>query len=717
MKKVININFQGQVIPIEETAYEMLQNYVASLRNYFANEEGRDEIINDIESRIAELFGEQLKKGAACITDVEVTRIMNSMGRPEDFDASEETAAAGAKSENTGQTSAGTGPAYAASEGRGRLYRDEQDKVIGGVASGLANYFKIDPAIIRVIFVALFFGGGSGLLVYIILWIILPSRSLVTNIRKRLFRDPDEKVIAGVAGGLAKYFDINPAIPRVIFAAPFILGIISSVFDSVFWGFPGFIGSFGGGTFIMAYIILWIVLPEARTAAEKLEMKGEKVDLNSIRNTIVGDLEGVKNRAVETGHEIRASVSEMGSDVKEAFYAKSSQMGPEVRYAARRTGSGIGDALAILIKAFFYFIIGIIAFVLFMLSIGLLVGGVSVYPLHDFLLQGPTQHFAAWGAILLFLGVPVIALLVFIIRRLMGVKKNNPIIGYTFAGLWVIGLVCFFVLLGTINRSFLTQVGVKENVGLTQPTGNKLKVMLADKEVIVYNDWFDSEGLLNISRDTLFLNTVKVNVVKSKDGLYHAHLMKISKGNDRSAAESLAEKIDFKPTQNDSILYLPPHFAVSHNDKWRNQKVIVVIEVPEGKYVEIDESVEDYHYFNIQFNRRNRRGDWDINIDDDYDNYRKGQLLQMTPDGLKGKEEDEEGNNGGYRFDEEQVPAPPPPPSLPDSVNKADTPVPVIEKKEKEVYRYSQKIEMSPVVALAKKMRLPSNPLNIMLRF
>ena len=63
MKKVININFQGRVIPIEETAYDMLKRYVESLRLFFANEEGRDEIINDIEGRIAELFGETLKKG------------------------------------------------------------------------------------------------------------------------------------------------------------------------------------------------------------------------------------------------------------------------------------------------------------------------------------------------------------------------------------------------------------------------------------------------------------------------------------------------------------------------------------------------------------------------------------------------------------------------------------------------------------------------------
>src|SRR5450755_1192062 len=89
MKKIININFQGRVIPIEESAYETLKQYVDSLRKYFANEEGRDEIINDIESRIAELFSEVLKKGASCITDADVTAIIASMGRPEDFEAAD----------------------------------------------------------------------------------------------------------------------------------------------------------------------------------------------------------------------------------------------------------------------------------------------------------------------------------------------------------------------------------------------------------------------------------------------------------------------------------------------------------------------------------------------------------------------------------------------------------------------------------------------------
>ena len=75
MKKVININFQGRVIPIEEAAYEILKGYTDSLRRYFANEEGRDEIINDIENRIAELFSEDLKKNpTGCITEADVQR-------------------------------------------------------------------------------------------------------------------------------------------------------------------------------------------------------------------------------------------------------------------------------------------------------------------------------------------------------------------------------------------------------------------------------------------------------------------------------------------------------------------------------------------------------------------------------------------------------------------------------------------------------------------
>ena len=87
MNKVININFQGRVLPIEELAYDLLKQYIDSLRTYFVNEEGCDEIINDIECRIAELCDERLKKGTPCITQEDMNLIITSIGRPADFEA------------------------------------------------------------------------------------------------------------------------------------------------------------------------------------------------------------------------------------------------------------------------------------------------------------------------------------------------------------------------------------------------------------------------------------------------------------------------------------------------------------------------------------------------------------------------------------------------------------------------------------------------------
>src|ERR1700755_3252453 len=133
MKKIININFHSRVIPIEESAYEILQQYIESLRRYFANEEGRDEIISDIENRFAELFSESLKKGAACVTDADVNAIIASMGRPEEFEG-EEGPQAEAATGNSQQAGAGAaaqpGYQYAAGEEGRRLYRADNDKIL-----------------------------------------------------------------------------------------------------------------------------------------------------------------------------------------------------------------------------------------------------------------------------------------------------------------------------------------------------------------------------------------------------------------------------------------------------------------------------------------------------------------------------------------------------------------------------------------------------------
>ena len=107
MKKIININLSGRVIPIEDSAYEKLQAYIESLRRYFAHEEGRDEIINDIEARLAELMSEKIRLGSGAITDADVSEMIASMGTIEDFEAADkETGESSSSKSNISKESA-----------------------------------------------------------------------------------------------------------------------------------------------------------------------------------------------------------------------------------------------------------------------------------------------------------------------------------------------------------------------------------------------------------------------------------------------------------------------------------------------------------------------------------------------------------------------------------------------------------------------------------
>jgi phage shock protein PspC (stress-responsive transcriptional regulator) len=670
MKKIININFHSRVIPIEETAYEILRQYIESLRKHFANEEGRDEIISDIENRFAELFSERLKKGATCITDEDVNAIIASMGRPEDFEEEEinpgtAPGSTGSDQQNTSQQQSGQQHTY---EGTRGLYRSENDKILGGVCSGLANYLRLDPAIVRIIFALITLGGfGLGFILYIILWIAVPPRSLATNVRKRLYRNADDKVLGGVASGLSAYFHIDVWIPRLIFALPLILGIITSVFRNTWFDFdpaPVFLTGGFGGTLFITYIILWMVLPEAATASEKLEMRGEKVDIESIKNTIKSDMEGFKGRAKEMGEDIKQRAEQFASDFKKSTQNFGSEMGP----VARKTGTGIGHAIGVLFKAFFLFIAGIMAFALIMVLIALLFSGVGVFPFKNYLLSGFWQNFLAWSSLFLFLGIPVLALITWLIRRIVGARSRNHYLGYAFGSLWVIGLISFIILIASIGNNFRSKATVQEEIPFVQPAKGKVIVKVAEEKVKYYgSDWFGFSDewdwpFFSLNEDSLMLNTVRVELVKSQDSVFHTYAVKIGRGHNPAIAQQVATKINFIAAQHDSILLLPKGFAISQQEKFRNQQVLVIVEIPIGKKIEVDKSVNFYRWFNINMNHR--RG-WNISWNDDWDDsysWDDNTEYIMTTDGLerthKIKATDDEDDNqkektqkdNGYRY-------------------------------------------------------------------
>jgi phage shock protein PspC (stress-responsive transcriptional regulator) len=365
MKKVININFQGRILPIEELAYENLKNYIETLRSYFEKEEGKDEIINDIECRVAELCEDRLKKGAVCITEDDINLIIESIGRPADFEAQDGFEAQSSANNSSDASYENESYNHWDNIRPKRLYRDEHNKVLGGVCSGIANYFGLEPLLVRILWIFLI---GVNILGYLILWIAVPSSSVkeVGGVKKRLFRDIENKVIGGVCAGLSKYFGIKVWIIRILFLIPFIRLVFNfrEIHLFQFWDapdFPNFLDiTFSPGS-VFIYIVLWLVLPEAKTSADKLEMVGEKVDLNSIKNTIQNDMEGFSKRAKTWGNDFYTkSRSEKREDRNERREERNEQREPK-----RGFFHFIGRVITICIKAFVYFILGIIGFSFF----------------------------------------------------------------------------------------------------------------------------------------------------------------------------------------------------------------------------------------------------------------------------------------------------------------------------------------------------------------
>lgn len=249
----------------------------------------------------------------------------------------------------------------------------------------------------------------------------------------------------------------------------------------------------------------------------------------------------------------------------------------------------MGNVIGILFKAFFLFIAAIIAISLFAALLGILFSGMAIFPIKDFFLEGFWQNSLAWSSLILFMGVPIIALITWLVRRIMGVKSTNNYLGYTFGGLWVIGLFSFIFLAGLMARNFKNRAGVENSVNINQPSKDKLYVEAVGNNIRYYgDDWFGIEWdedapFYGINRDSLMLKTVRVNVVKSNDSNYHVYTIRFSRNNTNNKARELAEHIKFPISQQDSVLQLPKGFVITADDKFRNQQVLVVVEVLSAK--------------------------------------------------------------------------------------------------------------------------------------
>lgn len=168
MNKTIIININSIVFHIEEDAYDILRSYMIDIKKHFGNTPESKEILEDIENRIAEMFNERIQMGRKEVINLEdVQEVIEQMGRVSDFEESEEATDGFQQEQEFNQ------PVPTEHVGR-KLMRDPDDKILGGVCSGLAHYFGIEPIWIRVLLILFVLIGGSGFLVYVILWIVMP---------------------------------------------------------------------------------------------------------------------------------------------------------------------------------------------------------------------------------------------------------------------------------------------------------------------------------------------------------------------------------------------------------------------------------------------------------------------------------------------------------------------------------------------------------------
>lgn len=277
MKKNISINIGGIIFHIEEDGFDKLKNYLDAINQYFSDFKDSQEIISDIENRIAEIFLAKLKDDKQVIELEDVNALMVTLGSIEDFKKAEETEEAFEEK---------TSESYESQEPTGtrKLFRDTKRNIFGGVASGIAHYFKIDVLWIRLIFIVGFLGlfpfhptSAFILIGYILMWIFLPANPDLKEDEKvkKLYRSQENKVIGGVARGLAAYFGTDVAVIRILF----VLLLIP------------------GGAGLIIYLVLWFITPTAKTVTEKMQMEGTPITLSNIEKNIKSSLK------VENGEE------------------------------------------------------------------------------------------------------------------------------------------------------------------------------------------------------------------------------------------------------------------------------------------------------------------------------------------------------------------------------------------------------------------------------
>lgn len=509
MKKTVTVNIGGAFFHVDEDAYEILKKYLETIRGYFINTPGCDEIMADIESRISEMFKEMQNATKEVITIDDVNAVITTMGKPEDYIDSDSESNQERKSTDT-DSKATNSSAYK----NKRIYRDPDNRVLGGVCSGVGAYFGVDPVWIRVAFVIMFFAFGTG---------------------------------------------------------PFL------------------------------YLILWIIIPEAKTTAEKLEMRGEPVTAENIGKTIREEMDGLKDSFNTISNDLKSKKTQ--SQLQSSINRVVDFMGELLRLILNVAGKLIGVV----------FIIGAL-FLTFILVSFLITGdfivnisdsGINEFGIHDFLqliFSSNSDLTLAIIAISLLIMVPLVSLMLGGIKLLFNVKHNFKGLGATLGILWVVAILLLAFSIYTTAKDFSKSGDYIQNI--TVPASDTIYISAKqielndDMKIVLFDD--ERSAIVSINKDSMYLCYPKLNIIKSENDSASFEIKQIARGRTKKIAADRAADIRYEFSYNEHQLLLNNSFTVSNDNKFRAQHLKLTLKIPEGKTVYLDQKLE-----NILFDVKN----------------------------------------------------------------------------------------------------------------
>ncbi|REG88260.1 PspC domain-containing protein [Algoriphagus antarcticus] len=566
MKKTISINISGILFHIEEDGYETLRKYLDAINHHFSSYKDNHEIISDIENRIAEIFLSNLKNNKQVITAENVDKLIEKMGTIADFASiDDEKTDLDQDVENTGYDQdfyKYVTPPDAEKRGYKKLVRLENRKILGGVCAGVSHYFSIDPLWTRLIAILLLFSGNLrfnfGLLdiwpmdnfrlnlsfgifaaiAYIVLWIILPVSYEIEEDKniKKLYRNPDDKVIGGVASGLAAYFGVEVIYTRLALA--FLI--------------------LAGGSGFLIYLILWIITPVASSITERIRMKGGEITLDNIDSTLKENINPIPKAPESKTRQILLTPFRVIGQVIEAI---GSALGP--------LGMFFLNVIRVLFGLFVFFIgLGLTIAPIFSLAVYM---GVFTNDDYRVLMDNfPVELFSNLVPIWLVIGASFLLIIPGIIIILLGLSvlmQKNLIgarFGFVALGLWLlcVGICAFQIPL--IVAQFKEENWHKiEN---TVPVSEGIMIL----------------RLNPISEESTF-NTVNLKLNGTSDSLVTLREDFFSRGKTKEEAMNNAKMIGYNYTVLDSMITFDEGYDISNLNTFRDQKLNLFLEIPYEK--------------------------------------------------------------------------------------------------------------------------------------